>query len=103
MIIYSVRVSIQNEVLEDWKQWMKEVHIPDVMNTGIFSACQMSRLLEENDLDSTIFNMQYHCESMDAFNRYQESFAPQLQKDHTERYQGKYEASRSFYHLESNF
>ena len=36
MILYNVTISIDTSVEEDWLQWMKEIHIPDVMNTGLF-------------------------------------------------------------------
>ena len=36
MILYNVTVNIENAVADEWLQWMKEVHVPDVMRTGIF-------------------------------------------------------------------
>ena len=36
MIIYNVTCNVENEILKDWLQWMVEIHIPDVMQTGFF-------------------------------------------------------------------
>ena len=36
MIVYNVTVNIDADVQERWIEWMKEVHIPDVMATGLF-------------------------------------------------------------------
>ena len=34
MILYNVTVNIDTDVEEDWIEWMKETHIPEVMKTG---------------------------------------------------------------------
>jgi hypothetical protein len=36
MILYNVTVKIEADAQEDWLQWMKSTHIPDVMDTGLF-------------------------------------------------------------------
>ena len=37
MIIYNVTVSLVDQTIhEEWLNWMKTKHIPDVMNTGCF-------------------------------------------------------------------
>ena len=41
MIIYNVTVNVEAEIHNDWISWMKEVHIPDVMNTGYFLENKM--------------------------------------------------------------
>jgi hypothetical protein len=46
MILYNVTVSIDESVEKEWLQWMKEVHIPDVMNTGLFVSSKICRRRE---------------------------------------------------------
>ena len=36
MIIYNVTVSVEESIKKDWLTWMQDVHIPEVMATGIF-------------------------------------------------------------------
>jgi len=36
MILYNVTVKIMKPLEAEWLKWMKEVHIPDVINTGLF-------------------------------------------------------------------
>ncbi len=99
MLIYSVTVKIDNSVQSDWKKWMKEVHLPDVMKTGLFQECKMCKVLNDNDPDATTYNMQYLCHAAD-FQKYQENYAVALQKDHTERYKDKYVAFRTMLKVE---
>jgi len=93
-IIYSVTVKIDQEVEEDWFQWMREVHIPDVMATGYFLENRWSRIIGEEDT-GTSYNIQYLCASMKDLHKYQVNSAPELQKEHTERYKGNFVAFRT--------
>ncbi len=94
MILYNVTVKILNEVKDDWLNWMKTVHIPDVMNTGLFVENKICRIIEE-DPDGETYAIQYFCKDMDTFMKYQNEHAKELQKEHTQRYDGKYVAFRT--------
>ena len=94
MILYNVTVKILNEVKDDWLNWMKTVHLPDVMNTGLFIENKICRIIEE-DPDGTTYAIQYFCKDMDTFLKYQAEHAKELQKEHTQRYDGKYVAFRT--------
>lgn len=94
MIIYNVTISIDENVAEEWLKWMKEVHIPDVMNTGYFTANRILRVHAEEEGGKT-YSIQYECKTMQQLNDYQEKEAPRLQKDHTDKYDGKFAAFRT--------
>jgi len=85
MIIYNVTVSVEKSVKEDWLKWMQEVHIPEVMATGVFLKSQINRVMVQGDSDNT-FAIAYTCESMKDLHQYQVKFAPELQKKHVARY-----------------
>ena len=97
MIIYNVKVSIDDDVHDDWLRWMKDVHIPDVMKTGMFTDHNICRVLSDPTHNLHVghsYSIQYVCKNMDDYNRYMEDFAPRLQQEHSNRYKGKFEASR---------
>lgn len=74
---------------------MTSVHIPDVMNSGYFRASQMRRVLEPAGPEGTdTFVIEYECESLEQYRRYQREAAPALQRDHTERYGDRVTAQR---------
>jgi hypothetical protein len=99
MIQYNVTVIIEPEIHLDWVQWMKEVHIPEVMATGCFLQNNLSRLLQPDDGNIT-YSVQYICRDMDTYQKYQQQFAPALQKDHAQRYEGKFVAFRTVLKIE---
>ena len=93
MIIYSVTITIEASIESEWVDWMKSVHVPDVLRTGCFSECRMHKVIG-SDGDEPTYVMQYYCRSLEDYHRYRDNFAPALQKDHTERFSGRFRGSR---------
>ncbi len=94
MILYNVTVSIDEQVHEEWLEWMRAKHIPDVMATGCFIEGRISRVHGEEDGGLT-FAIAYVAPSREKFEEYQEKHAPALQKEHTDRYEGRFAAFRT--------
>lgn len=95
MILYNVTIKVMIEFREDWEKWMRETHISDVMNTGLFTEYKMSRILGEDETEGVTFATQYLCPSMEKFQEYQDKHAKRLQADVAERYRDKYVAFRT--------
>lgn len=96
MIIYSVTVAVNESIAEEWLDWMLSVHIPEVMDTGMFTNYHIQRILFPEPENSTqTFNIQYECLSMLHFKMYQEQYAAGLQAAHTQRYKDKFAAFRT--------
>ena len=95
MLLYNVTVTIDLDIHEEWLSWMRETHIPDVMVTGMFISYRMSRLIGHEHTDSEIYSIQYLVKDMAHLLRYQNEFAPALQLQHRERYDGKFAAFRT--------
>ena len=94
MIIYNVTVKINNSKHDEWLQWMQETHIPDVMKTGYFTANKMLKVLVD-DTDGITYSIQYTCKTMADLEQYYEKSAPQLQKEHTEKFKDEFVAFRT--------
>jgi hypothetical protein len=94
MILYNVTVSIDPDVHAEWLDWMKTKHIPDVMATGCFVESRISRVHGEEEGGVT-YAITYLSPSHEKMDEYQQQHAPVLQKDHAERYAGKFAAFRT--------
>jgi hypothetical protein len=96
MIIYNVTVNIEDSIQSDWINWMKTVHIPQVMATGFFLENRMAKVLstQEGETGHT-YAIQYTCNSMKELKEYQEKCSNPLQVEHGKRYQGKFVAFRT--------
>lgn len=94
MIIYNVTVNIENDVREEWLQWMKAKHVPDVMATGYFLENKICKVLVDEE-QGTTYSIQYTCASMDDLKEYQAKHAPRLQKEVADKYANKFVAFRT--------
>lgn len=95
MIIYNITVKVATEIHDNWVNWMKEIHIPEVMDTQLFEKYYFSRIINHKEEGGTSYSIQYHCESMAVFHKYQVNHAPGLQKKHIEKYGEKALAFRT--------
>ena len=80
MIIYNVTVNIDDSIHSDWLNWMKTVHILDVMATGYFLDNRMAKVLSpQEDETGHTYAIQYTCNSMADLDEYQEKCSNPLQ------------------------
>jgi hypothetical protein len=94
MIIYNVTVNIENDVREEWLNWMKSKHIPDVISTGYFIDYKICKVLVDEE-QGTTYSIQYSCESHEKLQEYQKLHAPRLQKEVADKYANKFVAFRT--------
>jgi hypothetical protein len=81
MVVYQVTITLRSEIEAGWLEWMRDHHVPEVLRTGCFRRC-------------VTYVFRYECDSKAAYERYRREFAPAMQKEHTERYAGKFRGSR---------
>ena len=93
MIIYSVMVTIEAAMEREWLVWMRRVHVPDVLRTGCFAGATISKLVEPKR-DEPTYVIQYRCSAMEEYQRYRDHFAAALQKEHSDRFSGRFRAFR---------
>ncbi len=86
MILYSVTVNLDESIHEEWLEWMTTKHIPDVMATGCFKESKVYRILSPEPEEGVGFCIQYACDALEDFERYQIEHAAILQSEHKEKY-----------------
>lgn len=94
MIVYNVTVNIDESVHDEWLEWMKNKHIPDVVSTGCFTQGKIYRIMVHEE-QGVSYSIQYTAVSMEEIQRYMKNFAPELQKEHTAKYKEKFTAFRT--------
>ncbi len=94
MILYNVTINIDHDVHDEWLQWMKSKHIPDVLNTGLFIENRICRILAEEEGGKS-YSIQYLLKNMADYNTYQDEYAANLQLEHTQKFEGKFVAFRT--------
>ncbi|MBK5285285.1 MAG: DUF4286 family protein [Bacteroidia bacterium] len=94
MIIYNVTINVEDSIHDEWLEWMRTVHIPDVMKTEMFKEYRLCKVLNEEDTGHT-YSFQYTCSSMKLFEKYRDEFAPSLRNQVSEKFGKKFVAFRT--------
>lgn len=80
---------------QEWMQWMKAVHIPEVMATGLPVAHKILRLLTEVENEGTTYSIQFTFRTIEDFISYENQHQAELQQKHHARYKDRYVAFRT--------
>ena len=78
MFVYNITFKIENDYLQEWMDWMKNVQIPDILATKCFYDHRFYELMEMNEEDGRTFVVQFFANSKSDYNRYKELYHPSL-------------------------
>src|SRR5687767_13037747 len=95
MIIYNVTVKVDNSIAEEWVKWMKQEHMGELLNTGLFFDCRLFHLMEQDEHEGKTYVAQYFCENMEQYNTYISEHAPKMRDKGFKRFGDKFIAFRS--------
>lgn len=95
MFFYSVTIALDKEIEKEWLEWMINHHIPDVMNTNCFLSYNIFQVFSAHSEDVSTYNIQYAFEKIEDIEKYQKEFSANLQKEHSDKFGGKFVATRT--------
>lgn len=78
MFIYNVTIKVERSIHDAWLQWLKEEHVPDLINTGCFTHAVILHLLEADDEEGVTYAVQYHAASKALYNQYIQKHAEEM-------------------------
>lgn len=96
MLIYNIQLNVDDSIHDEWFEWMKKKHIPDVMNTGCFKESKIFRVLSpEPEEGTTNYVVHYVCNNLEDYEKYQIEHAAFLQSEHKDKFGSKFTAYRT--------
>jgi hypothetical protein len=95
MIIYNVTIRVAGAIHTDWLHWLKNEHIPEVIQTGCFTHATILRLMEVDDTEGPTYAIQYFAESKGLYNNYIENHAAVLRERSFKKWGNQFIAFRS--------
>jgi len=96
MILYNVTINVDDDSHDEWLTWMKNVHIPSVLSTGLFLSQKMYRLITKFPEETgTTYSVQYWLTDMEHFEQYRDQYAPALQKQTFQKFGDRFSAFRT--------
>ena len=95
MLLYNVTVGVDKDIEEEWLQYMREKHIQDVLNTGLFVESKMYKVLHDQEEGTISYSIQYFARSIEDVQQYLEVFAPALIEEHRKKFHNRHIAFRT--------
>lgn len=95
MIVFNVTIKVTWEINADFVSWMQQIHIPEVLATGMFYKSKMMRLLDTEEEEGPTYAIQYRARCRADYERYLVEFAPELREKTYEKWGEAYIAYRS--------
>jgi hypothetical protein len=90
MLLYNVTVGVDKDIEEEWLEYMREKHIKDILNTGLFVESRMYKVLHDDGGDTISYSVQYFARSIEDVRRYLEVFAPALVEEHRQKFKNRH-------------
>jgi len=59
MFLYNETIGIDQSSEQEWLEWMKHKHMPDVMNTGMFISSKIYKVLHDSEDGTVSYSVQY--------------------------------------------
>jgi hypothetical protein len=78
--VYNITTKVHTSIDAGWLQWQREEHIPEIMNTGLFTSYTLFRLLEQDDSEGNTYTIQYTAVTAESYHQYMQLHAPLLRK-----------------------
>jgi len=80
MFVYNITTKVDHTILAEWIRWQKEIYIPEIMGTNLFTEYRFYQLLGHDDEGGKNFVVQFIANHRDDCDNYLKQFASQIQK-----------------------
>ncbi|MDC8005973.1 DUF4286 family protein [Aureisphaera galaxeae] len=94
MYIYNVTINIDESIHDAWLEWMRNEHIPAMLDTGKFSKALMTRVQVQEEMGGLTYSVQYRTDSKATLDKYYAEDAQTL-RGQSKPFEGKFVAFRT--------
>lgn len=95
MLIYNVTVQVERSIADAWLSWLRQEHIPELMQTGCFVKYQVTRVINDEETETVTYAIQYYVESEKELNAYLNEYASMLRQRGFDRWGNRFIAFRT--------
>ena len=83
MYIYNVTINVEESIHDEWLDWMKKDHIPDMLNTGKFKKANLLRVKVQEPTGGFTYAVHYQADSKAELDDYYKNYARALRQEGT--------------------
>lgn len=78
MLIYNITYLVSHEIHDEWLEWMKSYHAPEMLSTGHFSGYTILRLRDVDETEGVTYAFQFQIPNINHHDNYIAKHAPAL-------------------------
>jgi Domain of unknown function (DUF4286) len=90
MFLYNVTVGIDKAIEEEWIEWVKEVYIPAVNETGFFTNAKLYRVVTHDDENSVSYSLQFFADKIENVVQYLDEHKTTIIEAHRLKFKDKH-------------
>lgn len=68
MTIYNITTQVSWSIHDEWKKWMLDIRVPQMLELGIFHQHQLVRLLETDEAEGPTYALQLYVDENSSIN-----------------------------------
>jgi len=95
MIVYNITMRVDPSIESEWLEWQKKEHIPEVMDTHLFTEHKLYKLLEQDEQEGKTYVVQYFCSTAAHLDEYLNKYATALREKAFSKWGNKFIAFRT--------
>ena len=81
MLIFNITFLVSDKVHGSWLKWVREEHIPFMLDSTYFTHPQVARIITSDKEDGTSFSVQFHTNDMRTLKKWHAEYSTVFQQD----------------------
>ncbi len=78
MLIFNITFLVSDKVHNTWLKWVREEHIPFMIDSTYFSQPQVARVVTSDKEDGTSFSVQFHVDDLRTLKQWNQEYSAKL-------------------------
>jgi hypothetical protein len=79
MFIFNTTYLVSDKVHGAWLKWIREQHIPFMLNSSYLTQPQVARIITSAEQDGTSFSVQFHVKDMHTLKQWNKEYSQLFQ------------------------
>lgn len=79
MLIFNITFLVSDKVHNSWLQWVRDEHIPFMLDSTYFSHPQVARVVTSDKEDGTSFSVQFRIKDMRKLKQWNQEYSAAFQ------------------------
>ncbi len=81
MLILNTTFLVSDEIQNQWLEWVREQHIPFMLNTKYFIKPQIAKIISNDATDGTSYSVQFQINNRETLEKWQREFAGKFEQN----------------------